>query len=484
MVRLFFFLMLIITIKVSAEKNDQRPNFLFILVDDQPYDAVGFSKRYPFLKTPNIDKLANEGVNIKNFFVTQSICSPSRASFLTGTYPHIHGVNQNNKFVDPNWDSFAPYSVHLQENGYETAHIGKIHMAHKRGKEHIRPGIDYWFSFIGQGKYFNPQVNENGTEIQLEGYITDILTEKTIDWLINKRDNNKPFSLNLWHKAVHEKHLPAPRHKDLYKDQKLPEPPYNTHKETFKGKPEWQRRKTFGFKWNEGDIVPEVLKEKKWPINKFKNMQLLRSLIAIDESLGKVIETLKKIGELDNTVIIYSSDNGYFMGEHTFRDKRLAYENSIRVPMIIRYPKLINENSEINEQCLNIDLAPTILDLAEINKPKYMQGESMVSLISGKKNRKWRKSILFEYFVDDAWPYAGPDQLAIRTDRYKLVDNFLENDIDELYDLINDPGEMNNLIDDENYEQVEKGLRKESKRLQKKYKYNPDRDWWLRTQIK
>ena len=452
MIRLFFFLMLIITIKVSAEKNDQRPNFLFILVDDQPYDAVGFSKRYPFLKTPNIDKLANEGVNIKNFFVTQSICSPSRASFLTGTYPHIHGVNQNNKFVDPNWDSFAPYSVHLQENGYETAHIGKIHMAHKRGKEHIRPGFDYWFSFIGQGKYFNPQVNENGTEIQLEGYITDILTEKTIDWLINKRDNNKPFSLNLWHKAVHEKHLPAPRHEDLYKDQKLPEPPHNTHKETFKGKPEWQRRKTFGFKWNEGDIVPEVLKEKKWPINKFKNMQLLRSLIAIDESLGKVIETLKKIGELDNTVIIYSSDNGYFMGEHTFRDKRLAYENSIRVPMIIRYPKLIKENSEINEQCLNIDLAPTILDLAEINQPKYMQGESMVSLISGKKNTKWRESILFEYYVDDAWPYAGPDQLAVRTDRYKLVDNFLENDIDELYDLINDPGEMNNLIDDENYE--------------------------------
>ena len=484
MVRLFFFLMLIITIKVSAEKNDQRPNFLFILVDDQPYDAVGFSKRYPFLKTPNIDKLANEGVNIKNFFVTQSICSPSRASFLTGTYPHIHGVNQNNKFVDPNWDSFAPYSVHLQENGYETAHIGKIHMAHKRGKEHIRPGFDYWFSFIGQGKYFNPQVNENGTEIQLEGYITDILTEKTIDWLINKRDNNKPFSLNLWHKAVHEKHLPAPRHKDLYKDQKLPEPPYNTHKETFKGKPEWQRRKTFGFKWNEGDIVPEVLKEKKWPINKFKNMQLLRSLIAIDESLGKVIETLKKIGELDNTVIIYSSDNGYFMGEHTFRDKRLAYENSIRVPMIIRYPKLIKENSEINEQCLNIDLAPTILDLAEINQPKYMQGESMVSLISGKKNTKWRESILFEYYVDDAWPYAGPDQLAVRTNRYKLVDNFLENDIDELYDLINDPGEMNNLINDEEYEKVEKELRKESIRLQKKYKYNPERDWWLKTQIK
>ena len=484
MVRLLIFLFLLCTVKISAEKNDKKPNFLFILVDDQPHDAVGFSERYPFLKTPNIDKLASEGVNIKNFFVTQSICSPSRASFLTGTYPHIHGVNQNNKFVDPDWDTYAPYSVHLQKNGYETAHIGKIHMAHKRGKKHIRPGFDYWFSFIGQGQYFDPRVNDNGIETQEKGYITDILTKKTVDWLENKRDSNKPFSLNLWHKAVHEKHLPAPRHKDLFKNEKLPEPPHDTHKETFKGKPEWQRRKTFGFKWKKGDIIPAELKEKKWPINKYKNMQLLRSLIAVDESLGKVIETLKKIGELENTVIIYSSDNGYFMGEHTFKDKRLAYENSIRVPMIIRYPRLIKESTEIDEQCLNIDLAPTILELAGIDKPNYMQGESMLDIITGKKNSKWRKSILFEYYVDDAWPYAGPDQLAVRTNQFKLVDNFLENDIDELYDLINDPGEMNNLINDEEYETIELELRNESKRLQKKYKYNPDRDWWLKTQIR
>ena len=484
MLRLFILLLLFSYLNISAEKNYKKPNFLFILVDDQPHDAVGFSNRYPFLKTPNIDKLASEGVNIKNFFVTQSICSPSRASFLTGTYPHIHGVNQNNKHVDPDWDSYAPYSVHLQENGYQTAHIGKIHMAHKRGKNHIRPGFDYWFSFIGQGQYFNPEVNDNGTETQEQGYITDIKTEKTVDWLVNKRDVRRPFSLNLWHKAVHEKHLPAPRHKDLFKGEKLPEPPYEMHKETFKGKPEWQRRKTFGFKWKKGDTVPEELKEKKWPINKFKNMQLLRSLIAVDESLGKVIETLEKIGELDNTVIIYSSDNGYFMGEHTYKDKRLAYENSIRVPMIIRYPKLIKGNSEIVEQCLNIDLAPTILDLAGIKKPSYMQGESMKGLISGKVNDKWRKSILFEYYVDDAWPYAGPDQLAVRTNNYKLVDNFLENDIDELYDLIKDPGEMNNLIDDEKYDKIETEMRNESKKLQKKYKYNPDRDWWLKTQIR
>ncbi len=484
MIRYIFLITVFFSLNLFSQKTDKKPNFLFILVDDQPYDAVGFSNRYPFLKTPNIDKLAKQGVNLENFFVTQSICSPSRASFLTGTYPHIHGVNQNNKYVDPDWENYAPYSTHLQNSGYETAHIGKIHMAWKRGKEHIRPGFDYWFSFIGQGQYFDPKVNDNGVEMKLEGYMTDILTDKTIDWLKNKRDPNKPFSLNLWHKAVHERHLPAPRHKDLYKNEDLPTPPYDTHKETFKGKPEWLRRKTYGFKWNENDKIPDELPEITWPINKQKYMQLLRSLIAVDESLGQVIKTLDEMGELENTVIIYSSDNGYFMGEHTFLDKRLAYENSMRVPMIIRYPKLIAKNSIVKEQCLNIDIAPTILDLAGVKKPSYMQGESMVKLISGKKDKSWRKSMLFEYYVDDAWPYAGPNQVAVRTNKYKLIDNFLDDDIDELYDLVNDPGEMKNLINDDNYNTVEKELREESVKLQKKYKYNPDRDWWLRTQVR
>ena len=484
MIRYIFLIAVFFSLNLFSQKTEKKPNFLFILVDDQPYDAVGFSNRYPFLKTPNIDKLAKEGVNIENFFVTQSICSPSRASFLTGTYPHIHGVNQNNKYVDPDWQNYAPYSTHLQNSGYETAHIGKIHMAWKRGKDHIRPGFDYWFSFIGQGQYFDPKVNDNGVEMKLEGYMTDILTDKTIDWLKNKRDPNKPFSLNLWHKAVHERHLPAPRHKNLYKNEDLPTPPYDTHKETFKGKPEWLRRKTYGFKWNENDKIPDELPEITWPINKQKYMQLLRSLIAVDESLGQVIKTLDEMGELENTVIIYSSDNGYFMGEHTFLDKRLAYENSMRVPMIIRYPKLITKNSIVKEQCLNIDIAPTILDLAGVKKPSYMQGESMVKLVSGKKDKSWRKSMLFEYYVDDAWPYAGPNQVAVRTNKYKLIDNFLEDDIDELYDLVNDPGEMKNLINDDNYNNVEKELREESIKLQKKYKYNPDRDWWLRTQVR
>jgi N-acetylglucosamine-6-sulfatase len=168
------------------------------------------------------------------------------------------------------------------------------------------------------------------------------------------------------------------------------------------------------------------------------------------------------------------------MGEHTFLDKRLAYENSMRVPMLIRYPKMIKENTKIKEQCLNIDIAPTILNLAGIDKPDYMQGESMVNLLKGKKEKNWRDAILFEYYVDSYWPYAGPSQIAVRTENYKLVDVFLVNDIDELYDLKNDPGEMNNLINDSKYDKIEEILRKKASILKKQYKYNPKRDWWLK----
>ena len=480
----FFVLFKVNSQKIITQKLKDSPNFLFVLVDDQPFDAVGFSGRFPFLKTPNIDRLYYEGANVENFFVTQSICSPSRASFLTGTYPHIHGVNQNNKHVDPKWDEFAPYTAHLQAAGYQTAHIGKIHMAHKVGKAHIRPGFDYWFSFIGQGKYIDPPVNDNGNEYREKGYMTDILTEKAISWLKQKRDPNKPFSLNLWHKAVHEPHLPAKRHQSLYKEAILPPPPYDTHKETFKGKPEWQRKKTYGFDWKKNLPIPSELPEKEWPINYEKNMQLLRCIAAIDESLGLVLETLDAMGELENTVVIYSSDNGYFLGEHTFNDKRLAYENSMRVPMLIRYPKMIKPKTRIKKQCLNIDMAPTILDMAGIEIPDYMQGDSMLGLLSGKPEADWRTSILFEYYLDTYWPYAGPNQIAVRTDRYKLVDAFLKNDIDELYDLELDPGEMTNLINSEAHDDIEDNLRAEAKKLKTKYKYRADRDWWLRKVLK
>ncbi len=468
--------------KGSDKKSSQQPNFLFVLVDDQPYDALESSGRYPFLKTPNMQRLQDEGAMFQNYFVTQSICSPSRASFLTGTYPHIHGVNQNNKHVDPNWEKFQPYNAHLQKAGYQTAHVGKIHMAHHRNEEHIRPGFDYWYSFIGQGEYFDPMVNDNGVEKQEEGYITDILTQKAISWLKEKRDPDKPFSLNLWHKAVHEDHSPAPRHDKIFKDDPLPTPPYDTHLENFAGKPEWQRLKAWDHRWKEYE-PSETIAPKPWPIKGYKFKKLLECLLAVDESLGKVLNTLEEMGELDNTVIIYSSDNGYFMGEHGYWDKRIAYENSMRIPMLIRYPKMIKPGTVIEENALNIDLAPTILELSEVEKPDYMQGESMVALLKGEDNQDWRPSFMFEYYVDDAYPYAGPNMLAIRNQKYKLVDAFLEDDIDELYDLENDPGEMKNLINNSDYDEIEQQLRNELESLKTKYDYNTDRDWWLKTQV-
>ena len=481
---LFLFVaMMALSFGSCQEEKQKQPNFLFVLVDDQPYDALESSGRYPFLKTPNMQRLSDEGATFENYFVTQSICSPSRASFLTGTYPHIHGVNQNNKHVDPNWERYQPYNAHLQRAGYQTAHVGKIHMAHYRNEKHIRPGFDYWFSFIGQGQYFDPMVNDNGKEYQEEGYMTDILTDKAISWLKEKRDPNKPFSLNLWHKAVHENHSPAPRHDKIFKDDSLPTPPYDTHLENFAGKPQWQRIKAWDSKWKE--YVPaDTLAPKKWPIKGDKFKKLLECLLAVDESLGKVLKTLEEMGELENTVVIYSSDNGYFMGEHGYWDKRIAYESSMRIPMLIRYPKVIKPGTVIKKNALNIDLAPTILELSGVEIPEYMQGKSMVTLFNPKEDsEEWRSSFMFEYYVDDAYPYAGPNMLAIRSEKYKLVDAFLEDDIDELYDIQNDPGEMNNLINNPTYDAVEKQLREELETLKKKYNYNSDRDWWLRTQV-
>lgn len=455
--------------------QETKPNIVFILVDDLAYDALESTGRYPFLKTPNINRLQKEGVTFNNFFCTMSLSSPSRACFLTGMYPHMHGVTQNNEKVDANWDKYPPYTKYLQANGYETAFIGKMHQASLSGKDQVRPGFDYWLSFRGQGHYYKNVFNENGIEFTNNEYVTDVLTDYTEKWLLEKRNKNKPFNLCLWHKAVHGPFTPAIRHKGLFINDTLPQPPRKNGVETYIGKPEWQKKKKSLYKiW---DKDPQWNAKFKEPIN------ILETLLAVDESVGEVYKTLEKMNQLDNTIIIFSSDNGYFMGEHGYWDKRISYDESMRIPMIIRYPAKIKAGSSINKICLNTDIAPTILQMTGAKIPDYMQGKSMLPLFKNENKEKWRKSFLFEYFVDDEYPYAGPTQLALRTDRYKLVDNNLDNDIDELYDLKNDPGEMNNLINNPKYKTILLSLRSEMEKEKVKLHYNADRDFWLRKQI-
>lgn len=453
---------------------NEKHNIVYVLLDDLAYDAIESTNRYPFLKTPNISRLQSEGVTFDNFFCTMALSSPSRACMLTGMYPHKHGVTQNDSRVDANWEKYPPYSSYLQDAGYETAFIGKMHQAALWNEDQVRPGFDYWLGFRHQGDYFKNTFNENGKEFYKEGYITDVLTDYANDWLTKKRDKNKPFSLCLWHKAVHEPYVAAPRHLGCYQQESLPLPPNGNGVERFEGKPGWQKYKKTFYKIGEKD--PE------WNPDYATPKKILETLLAVDESIGSVLNTLEKIGELENTIVIFSSDNGYFMGEHGFWDKRISYDECMRIPLIMRLPNKLGAGKHIKQMCLNIDIAPTMMDIAGVKVPDYVQGKSMLPLLQG-QSVDWRDSFLFEYYVDDAYPYAGPTQVAIRTEKYKLVDCFLDDDIDELYDLEKDPGEMVNLINNPEYNSIQKDLRKELKKIMKETGYTTDRDFWLRIQV-
>ena len=443
--------------------DEKRPNILFILTDDQRYDAMGFMGRPSFLKTPNLDRLAREGAHVRNAFVTTSLCSPSRACFLTGTYAHKHGV-VNNEGTDPD-PSCPTFPFLLQKAGYETAYVGKWHMAPKADP---RPGFDYWLSFVGQGVYENPKLNENGRSFQAEGYMTDLLTGYAVNWLKRKRD--KPFCMVLAHKAVHGPFTPPTRHKDAFPDAEIPEP--TSYKDTFEDKPEWMRRAfTLGMRreqWvaSQDKPIPKKIERKPW--NGKGMLDYYRTILGIDDSVGQVLDTLESTGQLDNTVIVFAGDNGYFVGEHGLGDKRLMFEESIRIPFLVRYPKLVKPGSRVDETVLNIDLAPTLLDLAGAKIPRGMQGRSMAPVLKGKKSS--RDSFLYEYFRE-AWACGLPLMLGVRTNRWKYCSYPDIQDIDELYDLQTDPIEMHNLSQDPAYADRVKEMRKELERLKKETDY-------------
>jgi N-acetylglucosamine-6-sulfatase len=426
---------------VSAAK--ETPNILFVMVDDMAPDAL-FSDRFPFLETPHLDRLEKEGAVFDNMFVTLAMCSPSRASILTGTYAHIHGVRYN-EIQDPE-PHLEQFPQALQKEGYKTALIGKWHMAHHAEP---RPGFDYWLSFKGQGVYNNPELNINGEVVKEEGYITDILTGKTVDFL--SENKNDPFCVLLWHKACHAPFTPAERHKDAFPDARMDEPA--SWSLDFSEKPLWARReKVYGphyQNWveSEGKPVPERLPAKPWDSPK-PWMDMLRCMLAVDESLGKVVAVLEEQGRLDNTIIIFMADNGWFFGEHRRGDKRLAYEESIRVPFAMRYPAKLKPGARIHGMVANIDIGPTLLELTGAEMPVTMQGESFVPVMEGKAEGR-TEPFFYEYFQEKYAP-GIPTMLAIRTPEWKYItypyESAEEGNFDELYRLEKDSHEMRNLI--------------------------------------
>lgn len=427
---------------IAQKKKGKPRNVIFILSDDHRYDYMGFTGKVPWLKTPNMDRMAKEGVHFANAFVTTSLCSPSRASILTGLYSHKHKV-VDNRSPDPGNLSFFP--EHLQKNGYQTAFLGKWHMG--GGDDEPRPGFDHWESFKGQGIYYNPTLNIDSKRIEYKDstYVTDLLTEHSIDWL-EKRDKKKPFFLYLSHKGVHGDFYPAKRHKGIYAGEKLPIP--DTYYQTLTG--EWQT-----LKW------PEWVHNQRVSyhgVNYFLHDRLssnldpivqayCETLQGIDDSIGSIMQYLKEEGLDDSTLVIYMGDNGWSFGEHGLMDKRHFYEESVRVPLLARCPDIIKGGTEVHKMVQNIDIAPSVLEVARISKPEQMDGMSFIPLLNG-NTKGWRNKIFYEYFWENDYPMT-PSMFGVRTDTTKYIRYYGIWDRNEFYNLKDDPEEIYNLIEEE-----------------------------------
>lgn len=415
---------------VVGEARGVPRNIVFVLIDDMRYDAMSCMD-HPVLETPAIDQLAGAGVRFDRAFVTTSLCSPSRASYLTGTYAHRHRVFDNRSRLSPDLPTFP---ILLQQAGYATAFIGKWHMG--SSSDEPRPGFDHWISFRGQGSYVDNRFNINGEHQRIKGYVTDVLTDMAVDWLKNNRQRR--FMLYLSHKAVHGMYAPAPRHAEDYSDVdiRLPESSLDTPDNYFR-KPNWVREQRDS--WHG---INDAYFKKMDMVEVIRNYY--RAMKAVDDSVGRLVDTLKELELFESTLFVFTSDNGFLLGEHGLIDKRCMYEESIRIPMIMTCPELF-EGSRVEERIvLNIDVAPTLLEAASLDVPPQMQGQSFLTLPTDPK-QPWRSSFLYEYFWEAAFPET-PTVVGVRTDRYKYVTYHGVWDSNELYDLERDPQEMHNLV--------------------------------------
>lgn len=491
--RLAFAMLLLVPTLAFAQKP---PNIVFIFSDDHAYQAVSaYGHRLRLLETPNLDRIAKEGMRFDRCLVPNSICGPSRACVLTGKYNHANGFyNNTNSRFDGSQVTFPKL---LQKAGYQTAIVGKWHLISDP------TGFDYWHILPGQGIYYNPPMIKNGERVKHEGYTTDIITDVSLDWL-SKRDKDKPFLLMCQHKAPHREWSPALRHLGHDKDRKYPEPDTLFDDYAGRGKAEREQDMTISKTMNASDLKLTTLatltpdQKKEWdayyePRNKtFREAKLegkdlvrwkynrymhdyLGCIKAVDESVGKVLDYLEHEKLSENTIVVYCSDQGFYLGEHGWFDKRWIFEESVRTPLLIRWPGKAKAGTTNANLVSNIDFAATFLEAAGVEAPKDLHGKSLVSILKGETPADWRKSFYYHYY-EFPGPHSVHKHYGVVTDRYKLV-RFYEPGVDywELFDLKSDPKELTSVFGKAEYAAVQRDLETELARLRKELNV-PDPD--------
>ena len=444
-----------------------RPNFLILITDDQRYDALGVVQRelgergrFPWFETPHMDRLAAEGVRFRNAFVVNSLCAPSRAVMLTGRYNHLNGVASNFRpFPADN----VTYATLLQRAGYVTGYFGKWHMDSQRE----RPGFDFFASFVGQGQYFDCPLLVQGVETATTGWVDDVTTDHLIQFIRENSRKERPWLAVLGFKSPHGPFTPPERAKERFAGCLAKRTP------NFDVRPPY-----LGAGRNPTKPVADEVAPGEVPVN----LDYFRCISAVDDCVGRILEALDQCGVADNTLVIFQSDNGFYLGEHGLGDKRSAYEESLRIPLLARYPRAIPKGLVRNEMVLNLDLAPTILDFAGVPIPREMQGQSWRPLAEGKQI-PWRKAWLYEYFAEKQRNSRVPDIVAVRTESAKLITYPGHEDWTELFDLKTDPYETKNLYNEPSAAKLRAELEAELTRLRQELGYRVpeyvDRpDWW------
>jgi len=507
----FILLFAAITGSCSEKKkqSDTRPNIIFIMSDDHGYQAIsayGDSLNH----TPNIDLLAKEGMLFNRAFVNNSLCAPSRAAILTGKYSNMNGIKGNGDEVFDGSQETFPKLLH--QAGYQTAMIGKWHLVSNP------TGFDYWNILPGQGDYYNPDfIDSTGTK-RVEGYVTDITTDKAINWL-NNRDTSRPFCVLVWNKAPHRDWMPAIKYLHEFDSVNIPVPStffddYATRTRAAKEQkmeisnlngfgwlaPNYDLKENLGItkaterldsNWIRifGRLNPDEqkafiaaytpkndafkkanLKGKDLAIWKYERYvkDYLRTIQSVDDNVGRLMDYLKEKGLDKNTIVIYTSDQGFYLGEHGWFDKRFMYEQSFRTPLIVKWPKLIKAGSVNNDMVMNLDLGETLLDAAQVKIPADMQGKSMLPVWKGQTPDDWRKYVYYHYY-ESGGEHNVAKHIGVRSDRYKLI-YYYENKDWELYDLQKDPSELHNIYNDAAYTQIQQNLKKQLNLLAEQYK--------------